>query len=165
MPHLSARSAGSVHHLVRHRSRTGPESVLAEKHPDWLIAPLPPRSWRVVDFGRPEVQQYFSQLLNHYIRELDIRYIRWDQNLEQLPYWQSRDPKTGEGFVQGFRIRSSEGGGKLVMKALDGNSVYRFTDVYTGESFTTRGAGLVSDGLEWKLPPMTSRLLTYRREP
>jgi alpha-galactosidase len=325
------RSRGLKFGLWFEPERSGPESLLAEKHPDWLIAPVPPRRWRVVDFGRLEVQEYFSQILDRYIRELDIRYIRWDQNLEQLPYWQSHDsegrrgiteirhlegihrvedfirrnhpqvilescagggnridlatiqrrhtywisdqtmdplivkfhleglnhflpgngqmvafsppketyqqpgfefpdiafqsyfggafgiagrlhewpqsleslarkhiaafkgirrflaedfyllelqardletwsgwqfhdPKTGEGFVQAFRIRSSEGARRLVMKALDSKNLYRFTDIYTGETFTAQGASLISDGLEWKLPPMASRVLTYRTE-
>ena len=53
--------------------RSGQASLIPEKHPEWTIA-LGRRPWRVVDFGRPEVQEYFCKIFDRYIRELGVRY-------------------------------------------------------------------------------------------
>ena len=37
---------------------------------------VPGRRWVVVDLGRTAVQEYFCQLFDRYIDELDIRYMR-----------------------------------------------------------------------------------------
>ena len=85
------------------------------------------------------------------------------RDLENWSGWQFHDPKTDEGFVQAFRIHSPDPSRKLMVKALDPKATYRFTDPYTGKSFDAPGAKLSSEGLIFDLPPMTSRVLLYRR--
>jgi alpha-galactosidase len=87
------------------------------------------------------------------------------RTLETWSGWQFHDPKMNEGFVQAFRIRSSEQTRKLVLKGLDPKSDYQFTDSYTGNTFKGAGAKLISEGLEFDLPPISSRVLIYRRSP
>jgi alpha-galactosidase len=99
------RSKGMQFGLWFEPERSGQASLLAEKHPEWTIT-LGRRPWRVVDFGRPEVQEYFCKIIDRYIRELGVRYIRWDQNLEMQLYWQSRDPEDRKGITE---IRHLEG--------------------------------------------------------
>ena len=79
--------------------------------------------------------------------------------------WQFHDPKADEGFVQAFRLRSPEPARRLILKALDPKSQYQFTDVYTGEATDADGAKLVSEGLGFDLPQMSSRVLMYRKKP
>jgi alpha-galactosidase len=45
----------------------------------------------MVAFGKREVQDYFCTILDRYIDELGIRYLRWDQNNNLLPYWSALD--------------------------------------------------------------------------
>jgi len=77
--------------------------------------------------------------------------------------WQFHDPRASEGFVQAFRVRSPEPRKKLVLKGLDPKSEYQFTDPYTGQTLKASAASLLSDGLEFDLPLMASRVLVYRR--
>jgi alpha-galactosidase len=86
--------------------RAGPESRLAREHPDWVMT-IPGRRWVAVDLGNPAAQEYFCKLLDRYIDELGIRYIRWDMNNHDLlPYWQTKDSIGRQGITQ---IRYLEG--------------------------------------------------------
>ncbi len=82
---------------------------LAKAHPEWILwkennnknttwlEELYPnnsfftRRYGLLDFGRPEVQQWVKELLDRYIRDYDIKYLRYDFNVDPLPYWQSND--------------------------------------------------------------------------
>ena len=86
--------------------RAGPNSRLAREHPDWVLT-IPGRRWVAVNLGHPAVQDYFCQLLDCYIGELGIRYLRWDMNNHDLlPYWQTKDSPGRQGITQ---IRYLEG--------------------------------------------------------
>ena len=100
------RSKGMQFGLWFEAERAGPESLLAKEHPDWL-AFVPKRKWALVDFGKPEVQEYFCRILDRYIQELDLRYIRWDCNTEDFSaYWTLRDTPDRKGISE---IRHLEG--------------------------------------------------------
>ena len=65
------------------------------------------RNYGLVDFSRPDVQQWMESLLDRYIRELDIRYLRLDFTLiDALPYWALKDTPGRRGLSQ---IRHIEG--------------------------------------------------------
>jgi alpha-galactosidase len=97
------RSKGMQFGLWFEPERTGPESLLARQHPDWIIY-APKRKWGVVNFGKPEVQEYFEKTLDRFINEYGLRYVRWDNNSELLDYWS--DPPGRGGITQ---IRHLEG--------------------------------------------------------
>jgi len=326
------RSRGMQFGLWFEFERVGRPSLLAAKHPDWVTF-RPKGKWGMVDFGRPEVQEYFRRIVDRYVRDLDLRYIRWDCNLENLPpYWAQRDvpgrrgmteirhleglhrvedhirtkhphvilencagggrridlaslrrrhtiwisdqtmdphivrfhleglnqflpgnaqgvafalpatgrgraklavsdlafqsrfggafglagrlhewprslkdrarkhfevfkklrrflsedyylllpqsrtttswagwqfhnPRSGKGFVQAFRLASPDSSRRLVLKGLEPRRRYRFVDPYTDDAFVASGATLVSQGLELKLPQMSSRVLLYSLAP
>ena len=100
------RSKGMQFGLWFEPERAGPQSLLARQHPDWLIF-IQGRKWGQVDFGRPEVQDYFSRILDRYIKDLDVRFIRWDQNTHDLQaYWAQCDSPDRLGISQ---IRHLEG--------------------------------------------------------
>jgi alpha-galactosidase len=104
------RSKGMQFGLWFEPERAGPDSVLAEQHPDWLVdlshESEGRRRWKMVYFGHPEVPEYFCTILDRYIKECGLRYIRWDQNNELLPYWQKLDAPNRRGLSQ---IRHLEG--------------------------------------------------------
>ena len=87
------------------------------------------------------------------------------RTLDSWSGWQFHDPKTDEGFVQSFRLRSPKQTVKLPLKGLDGGSQYEFTDPYSGAAFKAPGKTLLAEGLEFALPEMSSRVLLYRRVP
>jgi hypothetical protein len=51
------------------------------------------------------------------------------------------------------------------LHALDPKATYRFTDLYTGTAIEAAGAKLVSEGFQFELPKMSSRVLLYSKEP
>jgi alpha-galactosidase len=100
------RSKGMQFGLWFEPERAGPESLLAKQHPDWMTY-VPKRKWALVDFSKPEVQEYFCRVLDRYIGELGLRYIRWDCNTEDFsPYWALRDTPDRKGISE---IRHLEG--------------------------------------------------------
>jgi alpha-galactosidase len=101
------RSRGMEFGLWFEPERAGPNSLLAREHPDW-VRRGPRDGWLLVDFGKPEVQDYFCTILDRFIRDLKIRYIRWDHNLHDgpLPFCRLMDPADRRGISQ---IRFVEG--------------------------------------------------------
>ena len=100
------RSKGMQFGLWFEPERTGPESLLVKLHPDWVTF-VPKRKWGFVDFGKPEVQDYFCKILDRYIKELGARYIRWDHNSEvPSSFWAVRDAPDRRGISE---IRHLEG--------------------------------------------------------
>jgi alpha-galactosidase len=61
----------------------------------------------MVDFGNTEVQDYFSKILDQYIRTLKLAYIRWDCNLHDISaFWAQKDSPDRRGMSE---IRHIEG--------------------------------------------------------
>ncbi len=87
------------------------------------------------------------------------------RTLDSWSGWQFHTPKTSEGFIQAFRNRSREQKKKLMLQEVDINRHYEFTNPYTGDTFKVSGTKLLSEGLEFDLPIMSSRLLVYQSKP
>ena len=99
------RSKGMQFGLWFELERVGPDSLLAQQHPDWIVQHGD--GWRMADFGNPEVQEYFSKILDRYIRTLQLAYIRWDCNLHDIDaFWTSQDGPNRRGISE---IRHIEG--------------------------------------------------------
>lgn len=99
------RSKGMKFGLWFEPERAGPDSFLAKEHPDWILRNE--TKWRMVDFGNPEVQDYFSRILDRYIRTLKLAYIRWDCNLHDISdFWAMKDGPDRRGMSE---IRHIEG--------------------------------------------------------
>lgn len=63
-------------------------SELALRHPSWLLD-APGHEWSLVNFAMPEVRAYFREVIGDLIRRLDLRWLKWDCNIDPLPYWQA----------------------------------------------------------------------------
>lgn len=109
------RSKGLQFGLWFEPERVAKGTLLANQHPEWVL--WPPRNttrcpdsrnpnWGLLDYSRPEVQEWVRNMLDGYIRELDIRYIRHDFNIDPLPFWNEKDPDNRRGITQ---IRHIEG--------------------------------------------------------
>jgi hypothetical protein len=83
------------------------------------------------------------------------------RTLDEWAAWQFHDPESGQGFVQAFRIHSGEPVKKLALHGLEPKGVYEFSDIYTGEKWRSTGSQLMTDGFEFRLPEMSSRVLLY----
>jgi alpha-galactosidase len=84
------RSQGLNFGLWLEPERAWKGTLLAQSHPDWVTF-LPGDDNGLVDFGLPAVREWAKNLFNEKIREYDAKYIRWDFNVDPLPYWELRD--------------------------------------------------------------------------
>jgi len=91
-----------------------PDSDLYRAHPDWAIhfpgrARIESRNQLILNFARPEVQEYIIEKLDKILSENNIRFIKWDMNRNASePGW---DAATGDPrelwvrYVQGvYRV-------------------------------------------------------------
>ncbi|MDP4276329.1 MAG: alpha-galactosidase, partial [Bacteroidota bacterium] len=95
-------------------------SWLARQHPDWVIwlasgpgkeAPDHTGQYGLLNYGLPAVQEWVEKLFDRYISKFDVRYIRYDFNLDPLSYWDSADTDGRRGIAQ---IRHIEGFYKVI---------------------------------------------------
>lgn len=61
------------------------KSVLLAEHPDWVLGwpgrvPTLSRHQRVLDFGRPDVQEWAISTVSGLIEEAGLVYLKWDMN-------------------------------------------------------------------------------------
>ena len=77
------------------------------------------------------------------------------QTLSDYDGWQFHDPKTGEGFFQIFRCRSSVNQVEVKLRGLDRRKTYILKDVDTGRKRKTQGTQLLKirisdiEGVKW----------------
>lgn len=58
-----------------------------------------------------------------------------------------------------FRADTIDNSHNFRIKGLHAEALYKFTDVYSGESFEVRGATAMTDGIEVGLERMSSKVL------
>ena len=86
--------------------RASHDSWLAKEHPDWIVNGPEPGDRNLVDFGKPEVVNYFSETMDTIFKENNVEWIRFDSNINPQPRWHQRDPVERQGISQ---IRHFEG--------------------------------------------------------
>lgn len=82
------------------------DSLLAKQHPDWVIWLEDDNKYGLLDYGRVEAQEWVQNMMDRYITQLQIRYIRHDFNIDPLAYWDAHDSPNRRGISQ---IRHIEG--------------------------------------------------------
>ncbi|HCX84836.1 MAG TPA: alpha-galactosidase [Micrococcales bacterium] len=79
------RALGMAFGLWVEPEMVSPDSVLARKHPDWLLQPAADgvRTWRqqyALDLTRPEVATYLLKAISAVVHASGATYLKWDQN-------------------------------------------------------------------------------------
>lgn len=68
---------------------------IALEHPEWLMEAScsggTEKSYHL-NLARTDVQDYIIQLIGGFIERLNLKWSRWDYNIEPMPYWESYDP-------------------------------------------------------------------------
>jgi alpha-galactosidase len=93
------RSKGLKFGLWFEPERVVRHSLLAREHPDWCIW-LPGKYDGLVNLALPEAEQWVKDLLDRFIGELDVQYLRYDFNIAPLAYWATQDPSGRKGITQ-----------------------------------------------------------------
>jgi alpha-galactosidase len=116
-----ARFRGLKFGLWFEPERVAMGSRIAREHPEWILwkpAGEPESSemgwlrdihpdlgyfkhnYGLLDYGRPDVQEWVCAMLDRSIREYGVQYIRYDFNLDPLPYWSAHDQPRRRGLTQ-----------------------------------------------------------------
>ncbi|MDH7603007.1 MAG: alpha-galactosidase [Armatimonadota bacterium] len=83
-----------------------PERVVAgtpihKEHPEWCLASQPnPQDTYLLNFGLPEVQEYFFGIVKRFMDIPGFRFYRQDFNMDPLPYWRYNDPPDRQGITE-----------------------------------------------------------------
>jgi len=83
-----------------------PDSDLYRAHPDWVIhfptrARTEARNQLILNFARPDVQDYLIALLDRLLTDHHIAFIKWDMNRNvSQPGWQTDDHDPREIWVR-----------------------------------------------------------------
>jgi alpha-galactosidase len=78
--------------------------------------------------------------------------------------WQFHNPRTGEGFVQAFRMDSAQGLRRFPLRALEAAATYEFRDPLGEVVFNTTGAEAASTGIAFRLDRHGSQIWMYTRK-
>jgi len=105
------RSKGMKFGLWFEPERVARGSRLATEHPDWVLWDHADESetafnsrvnpdYGLLNYSRPDVQRWVCEMLEHYVRDQGVQYIRYDFNMDPLPYWTVNDPPHRRGITQ-----------------------------------------------------------------
>ena len=88
------RSLGMHFGLWFEPERAHEETQLYRERPEWFFPRDrdAPEANGHLNLALPEVQDYLIEMVGTWIRRLDIRWTRWDYNINPQPFWQRRDP-------------------------------------------------------------------------
>ena len=81
-----------------------PSSDLAREHPEWMLY-VPQLEMGLVDFGRPEVQEWFLRVLQEIIDDWGVHKLKWDHNIDPQPYWSAHESPRQRGLMQMRHVR------------------------------------------------------------
>jgi len=87
----NVRSLGMHFGLWFEPERAGADTWLYKSHPEWFLQGESPAFFHL-NLAIPEVQDYLIDLIGGWIERLDIRWSRWDYNIDPHAYWHSADP-------------------------------------------------------------------------
>jgi alpha-galactosidase len=83
-----------------------PERVVAgtafhREHPEWVLASsAAPQQTYLANFGLPEVQEYYFDIVEDFMKLPGFRVYRQDFNRDPLPYWRHNDAPDRQGITE-----------------------------------------------------------------
>jgi alpha-galactosidase len=88
------RSLGMNFGLWFEPERAAEGTIILKEHPEWFI---PVDSWTSkqsyhINLAIPEAQDYLIETVSEFISRLDIRWSRWDYNIDFTPFIKAVDP-------------------------------------------------------------------------
>jgi alpha-galactosidase len=90
--------------------RVAENSRLAREHPDWILwehgdehqwwSEFSSKKYGLLDYGRPDAWHWVRDMMDRYIRDYGIQYVKYDFNIDPLPYWNAHDKPDRQGITQ-----------------------------------------------------------------
>lgn len=69
-------------------------TAMVREHPEWFVSVpswTPKQSYHL-NLACPQAQDYVIEVVGRWISKLDLRWSRWDYNIEPMPCWAKLDP-------------------------------------------------------------------------
>ena len=104
------RSLGMEFGLWFEIERAEPGTSAVEQHPEFFFetyqfshGPWERKQYHL-DLSRTDAQDWVIETIDGWIRRLDLRWSRWDYNIEPIPFWDVADPsgKIQYGYMKGL---------------------------------------------------------------
>lgn len=97
----AAREHGMVYGLWYEPERVVANTDLHRNHPDWLLRRQEaPDHTYLLNFGLPEVQDHFFEIVRDFMELPGFRFYRQDFNMDPLPYWRHSDAPDRQGVSE-----------------------------------------------------------------
>jgi alpha-galactosidase len=96
----AAKEHGLVYGLWFEPERVVAGSTLHREHPEWLLSAHNEKVTYLADFGRPEVRDYFFNIVAGFMKLPGFRFYRQDFNMDPLPYWRHSDAPDRQGISE-----------------------------------------------------------------
>lgn len=96
----AAKDRGMVYGLWFEPERVVAGTSLQKDHPDWCLSDGAQTGTYLADFGRPEVQNYFFQIVKGFMDLPGFRFYRQDFNMDPLAFWRHTDAPDRQGITE-----------------------------------------------------------------
>jgi alpha-galactosidase len=97
----AAKAHNMVYGLWYEPERVVAHTDLHRQHPAWLLRRKEePDDTYLLNFGLPEVQDYFFQIVKGFMDLPGFRFYRQDFNMDPLPYWRFSDAPDRQGISE-----------------------------------------------------------------
>jgi len=97
----AAKQRGMIYGLWFEPERVVKGTALQKNHPDWILARgKEPQTTYLLNFGLPQVQEYFFNIVKGFMELPGFRFYRQDFNMDPLEYWRYNDPPDRQGITE-----------------------------------------------------------------
>lgn len=98
---LAAQQRGMIYGLWFEPERVVAGTAVHQQHPAWCLKSTPgPQQTYLLNFGLPEVQDYFFQIVKGFMDLPGFRVYRQDFNMDPRPYWTFNDAPDRQGITE-----------------------------------------------------------------
>jgi len=98
---LAAKQRGMISGLWFEPERVVAGTTVQKTHPEWCLSSQPgPQGTYLLNFGLPEVQDYFFNIVKGFMDLPGFRVYRQDFNMDPRPYWIFTDSPDRQGITE-----------------------------------------------------------------
>ena len=98
---LAAKQRGMIYGLWFEPERVVAGTTVQKKHPAWCLKSVAgPQDTFLLNFGLPEVQDYFFNIVKGFMALPGFRVYRQDFNMDPRPYWIFNDAPDRQGITE-----------------------------------------------------------------
>ena len=164
----AAKENGMMYGLWFEPERVVAGTRVAREHPEWLLWRKGDKRTALLNFGLPEVQEYFFNIVDGFMKLPGFGAYRQDFNMDPLQHWRDNDAPDRQGinemkYIEGlyaywdriiekypesFRVECSSGGRRIDLETVMRMHVHQKSDHWFDN--TTDQASLM--GLSQYLP-------------